>query len=241
MSTVTAAPNLTAASTGRLPEAVQVPALYRARITHTRRSPFRHAFHYASFYWLTDIDQPPDLPLGLRWLARFDPADHDDPRPALTAAGITADRVLRLAHARSLGHGFNPLGVYWCYQHGQPVAVVAEVHNTYGERISYLLHPDDHGRATTPKQMYVSPFYPVDGHYDLRISTPADQLTITITYRRGTDAPFTATLTAHRRAATTGQLLRCWLRHPATPWRTSALIRWQGLRLWARRLTVHPR
>ena len=50
--------------------------------------------------------------------------------------------------------------------------VVAEVHNTYGQRHAYLLHPDDRGRARVPKQFYVSPFYPVDGGYRMSLPEP---------------------------------------------------------------------
>ena len=54
-----------------------------------------------------------------------------------------------LANARVLGYVFNPLTVFWCYDRadGTLACVVAEVHNTYGDRHCYLLHPDDRGRA----------------------------------------------------------------------------------------------
>ena len=53
-----------------------------------------------------------------------------------------------LANARVLGHVFNPISLFWC--HGADGALqpsIAEVHNTYGERHCYLLHPDEAGRA----------------------------------------------------------------------------------------------
>lgn len=73
-----------------------------------------------------------------------------------------------LAHARVLGHVFNPLTVYWCHgPDGSLRQVVAEVHNTYGERHCYLLPPEtargDRGArgdldvAPVPKEFYVSP------------------------------------------------------------------------------------
>ena len=49
---------------------------------------------------------------------------------------------------------------------------MVEVHNTYGDRHAYLVHPDEQGRATTPKQMYVSPFHGTDGTYDLAVPVP---------------------------------------------------------------------
>jgi uncharacterized protein len=57
-----------------------------------------------------------------------------------------------LANARVLGHVFDPLSVFWCYDSSELLAcVVAEVHNTYGERHAYLLRPDEAGVAVTGK------------------------------------------------------------------------------------------
>ena len=54
------------------------------------------------------------------------------------------DRVLMLANARVLGHTFDPLSVFWCLRpDGSLLAVVFEVHNTYGERHAYLLDVDE--------------------------------------------------------------------------------------------------
>ena len=64
----------------------------------------------------------------------------------------------------SLGHVFDPLTVFWCFDSGGDLAcVVAEVHNTYGERHAYLLRPDHSGTARTGKELYVSPFNDVSG------------------------------------------------------------------------------
>jgi DUF1365 family protein len=65
-----------------------------------------------------------------------------------------------LTQARVLGYVFNPLTVYWCHR---PECVVAEVHNTYGQRYAYLLHPDTRGRAvpaTTRARLTTAARYP---------------------------------------------------------------------------------
>ena len=73
-------------------------------------------------------------------------------------------RILMAAHPRAFGHCFNPISVFWCFDgDGRPAGTVVEVHNTYGDRHAYLVHPDAQGRARTDKQMYVSPFHGVDG------------------------------------------------------------------------------
>jgi DUF1365 family protein len=86
------------------------------------------------------------------WLARFRARDHlGDPRASiranldrfLAANGIGRPHTITmLTQARVLGYVFNPLTVYWCHR---PDCVVAEVHNTYGQRHAYLLRTDDRG------------------------------------------------------------------------------------------------
>ena len=47
------------------------------------------------------------------------------------------------------------------------------MHNTYGERHCYLLRPDADGHAGADKAFYVSPFFAVDGRYEMSSPTPA--------------------------------------------------------------------
>ncbi|MBN9620962.1 MAG: DUF1365 family protein, partial [Actinobacteria bacterium] len=100
-----------------------------------------------------------------------------------------------LADARAAGYVFNPLTLFWCHDRsGAVVAVIAEVHNTYGQRHRYLLRPDDAGRAEVAKEFYVSPFYPVDGHYRMSLPEPGERLALTITLHRPDERPFVATV-----------------------------------------------
>ena len=79
------------------------------------------------------------------------------------------------ANARAFGYCFNPITVFWCWDAtGDLAATVVEVHNTYGDRHAYLVHPDEQGRATSPKAMYVSPFHGTDGTYELAVPVPGD-------------------------------------------------------------------
>jgi DUF1365 family protein len=221
---------------------VAAPALYDGVVTHSRRTPLANTFRYRTFYWLVDVDDLPRLPWPMRAFARFDTADHVDIRAELAGQGITADRILMLANARTFGYVFNPISIYWCYDAvGVLLATVAEVHNTYGGRHAYVLHPDEHGRAEVDKAMYVSPFYPVDGRYAIRISDPNAAVSVAVTLRRGADQPFVATLQATRRPVTLANLALAWFRYPWAPLRVTALIRWQGVRLWRRGLEVQPR
>lgn len=220
--------------------ASDVPALYDTRVVHTRRAPIAHRFEYKASYWLVDYDRLPS-PGGITgYLARFEHRDHSDVRTILAEHGVTAERILMLAMARTLGYVFNPISVFWCYDaSGARVAVLADVHNTYGGRHSYFLEPDAKGNSVVEKVLYVSPFYPVDGYYDIRVSEPDATISVSVTLHRENEPPFVASLHANRRPASTRNVVRASLTQPAL--RVALLIRWQAVRLWLRGLTVHPR
>ena len=148
-----------------------------------------------------------------------------------------------LASARVLGHVFDPLSVFWCYDsNGVLVCVVAEVHNTYGERHAYLLRPDEAGTAVTDKDFHVSPFFDVSGTYELRFTLRPDLVATTVTLRRHDAVAFTRDLPGptrnpRRRPALAGRLIR----QPLMPQRISALIRVHGIWLWLHRLPIRSR
>ncbi|MCP3017121.1 DUF1365 domain-containing protein [Nocardiopsis dassonvillei] len=162
----------------------------------------------------------------------------------LAAHGVDLDggRVLMLAHARVLGHVFNPLTVYWCHHRdGRLSRVVAEVHNTYGQRHRYVLDVDARGRAEADKAMYVSPFNAVDGRYRLSLPEPGERLALTVALHRDGRPPLTASVHGRRRPATTASLLLRALRHPLAPLVGTLRIRRQGIGLYLRGLPVQPR
>ncbi len=149
---------------------------------------------------------------------------------------------MMLAHARVLGYVFNPLTVYWCHRaDGTLACVVAEVHNTYGQRHAYLLHTDSRGRAELPKEFYVSPFYPVDGRYRMSLPEPAERLSLSIVLGRPDGHSFAASVHGRGVPATAAALIAAAVRHPAAPVAVAARIRWQGIKLYLRGLRITPR
>ena len=233
----------------RATHALPQPGRFETTIRHTRRSPFTRTFEHASTFWLADLDDLPDH----GWLARFEARDHlGSPGRTLRANveafladnGVTLGdgerpgTILMAAQPRSLGYAFNPISVFWCFDDaGRQAGVVVEVHNTYGERHAYLVHPDEQGRARTEKAMYVSPFHGVDGTYDLAVPIPTDRLHVAVTLRGhddGASAPFSASLTGTRSDLPVRKTLGAAIRG-------SVLIRTHGIFLWARRLPVRPR
>jgi uncharacterized protein len=225
-----------------------LPAIVTGFVRHGRSIPIRHAFRHRVYQWLIDLDDVPRLPWYLRPLARFDVRDHLGGRgPTLKAEllrylarnGIEYDgQVVMLANARVLGHVFDPLTVYWCVD--SPY-VVAEVHNTYGERHVYLLRPDADGDADAAKQFYVSPFNDVSGTYRLTFGLDRDRVHVQVRLSRGDLTVFGASFDGVPRPATRRALLSAAVRLPLMPQRVSALIRLHGVWLWFRRLPVVKR
>lgn len=241
------------APTSAPPDPPAAAALYRCRVTHVRTAPKRHLVRHRTYMWLIDLARPPRLPLLLRPLARFRSADHfagtaptirEGLERFLAARGVdlAGGRVLMLANARVLGHVFNPLSLYWCHDpQGRLRCVVAEVHNTYGERHCYLLRTDERGRAETAKEFYVSPFLPVEGGYRMRLPLPERLVDLAVHWEHEGSRPFTATVRGERQPPGTAALLRAAVRHPWPTLAVSAAIRAHGVLLWLRGLPVRPR
>jgi len=228
-------------------------AIYRTSISHVRQTPLKNAFTYRSYSWFVDVDRLPVLPRILRPLAVFRASDHlgnpgasirSNVEGFLRARGMEPDggAIRMLTSARVFGHVFNPLSLFWCYrQSGDLQCVIAEVHNTYGERYCYLLDTDSAGRASVPKAFYVSPFNDVDGQYRMKVPAPQERLSVSIVLEREGHRPFVATMDGDRRPATVPNILAAAVAVPAAPLLVSALIRIQGVKLWARRLPVVKR
>jgi DUF1365 family protein len=239
---------------------MMTPAIYRTTISHSRQEPIHHSFEYRSYSWYVDVDALPRLAWWLRPFARFRADDHFADSPLVPPNGSLRERlnaffadrdvaapdgrVTALLQARVLGYVFNPLSVFWCHDRdGRLRHVIAEVHNTYGERHAYLLPPADLP-VTTAKKFYVSPFNEVDGCYLVRAPRPDNEVDITVALHRDPRPAFPvfiANLSGERRPATNRQVAIMQFVSPLAPLLVALRIRIQGIKLWLRRLPVVPR
>lgn len=228
-----------------------VPALVAGHVTHRRVGPKRHRFRHSVYQWLVDLDALPVQPWYLRAFASFSAADHlGDPGLSIRSNVETylslndislgpSSRILMLANARVMGHVFDPLSVFWCFDADTvPVCILAEVHNTYGQRHVYLLRPDASGNALADKAFHVSPFFDVSGTYEMRFELAPRAVATTVILRRDRVVAFTATFRGRPVAATRRAILSRFVRNPFMPQQVSALIRIHGSWLWLRRLPV---
>ncbi len=240
-----------------------LPAIVDGIVAHARRAPIRDEFRHRAYQWLVDLDDLPCPPWYLRPIASFDARDHlggtgPDASPDikhnverfLERRGVNlgvGGRVVMLANARVFGHVFDPLTVFWCFDaDGTLRVVVAEVHNTYGERHAYLLSPDPLAdsrldEAAVDKAFYVSPFNDVTGNYSMRFVLTRHDIEVSISLQRDERRVFDASFVGVPSLASNRTIVRCALRMPLMTQKVSALIRFHGVRLWLRRLPIVPR
>lgn len=231
------------------------PTAYLATVRHVRTTPLRHDFSYRTCTWALSLDGSDptrQLPWWQRSFIRFRASDHlgdsdnwrDNIVELASSHGLDASawHILALSGAATAGYAFDPLTVYWCTdQDEQPVAVIAEVRNTYGGRHAYLLQPDDRAVAHAEKQFYVSPFNDVSGSYTLSVPHPdASGFDVRVTLHRPDQRPFVTTWRGSR-PRTWSERIQLAAHMPFAAQVVTTRIRLQGIRLWARRLPLQPR
>jgi DUF1365 family protein len=234
-------------------------AVYEGWVRHRRFEPVEHEFRYPLFLMYLDLAELPGVldPYPLwsarrRALARFRRADFlGDPARPLDACvrdaveaetGSRPDGPVRLLGGlRYLGHSFNPVSFYYCFDRADKrvESVVAEVENIpWGERHAYVL---GRGERTGPvlseeidKQLHVSPLMGMDQTYGFRASEPGERLSVHIESRpRAGEGgkSFDATLDLRRRELSGPTMARLLARHPAMSLQVVARIYAQSLRL----------
>lgn len=145
---------------------------------------------------------------------------------------------------RLFGYQFNPVSFYFCRSAaGRTVAAIVEVTNTFREAKPYLVLPDAHGRlhCRTPKNFYVSPFSPLDYEFDFTLATPGERLAVRIDDYAGSERMLHSTLGGRRVPLTDRTLAWFLLKYPFVTVKIMALIHWQALKLWLRRVPWFPK
>jgi hypothetical protein len=228
-------------------------AVYTGTLMHARRTPSRHVFRYPVSYWLYDLDELPELERRLRLFSvngrnvvTLQDRDHFDGTKPLKqavlelAADPSIERVLMLTQPRVLGYVFNPVSFYWCYRgDGSLACMVAELNNTFGERLPEVLRGPAL-RYEQRKRLHVSPFFGLDQSYEYAFSQPGDEVWARIHVRDDDGArPLTAVLHGRRHELTNRSLAALLLRYPVQPLQVIALIHFEALRLWLKRVPFH--
>ncbi len=248
----------------------QSDALYVGTVAHRRFQPKAHAFNYELFqlylntrhiestlsaFWFCSVRR-------FNWL-QYRRADYFGP-PEICLDKAVRDHVehkqgerptgpiFLLTHLRVFGFVINPVSFYYGFDDSGTKLqwILAEITNTpWGERHSYFLPIHGAQAAQGPlqwqfaKQFHVSPFLPMNLHYDWRFGSPGQRLDV---YMRVQDAAsvaqFDATLTLTQRELSSQALLAQLLRYPFITAKVAFAIYWQALRLWLKGIPFfnHP-
>jgi DUF1365 family protein len=238
-------------------------ALYTGYVRHTRVSQRKLSLHHRCFWVSLDVDRIDEIVSKLSILShgRFnilgiydrDYGDGSD-RPLreqieqhLTTAGIEsrAAKIVLFSMPRVLGYGFNPISLYFCMDEtGAPAAIVYEVHNTFGQRHSYVARVEQDSETivqSAGKTFYVSPFMDMDLSYKFRIVITAGKFNLAISaYQQDKPVIFTS-LHARRSELDNCNLLKAWIAHPLLTVKVIAAIHFHALRLWLKGIKLRLR
>ena len=161
---------------------------------------------------------------------------------ALRAAnGLPVPHATRVVtNLRAFGYVFNPVSFFIDYDRtGAIASVIAEVNNTYGGSLRYVLGPRDRvpGAAVAfrhVRELFVSPFLhgpmTYDFVFDAALDAPALAITMHVTNAAGARV-FTARFAGERSALSDATLARAAVRYPLMTARVIGLIHWQAIKL----------
>ena len=226
--------------------------IYTGTVMHERLRPKRHRLRYSVFCLLIDLDEFSLLDgrsalfgINRSGIFSFREADHGDGHGSLkdwsarllNQHGIAHDggRIELLCYPRLFGYVFNPLSVYFCHDRaGTLVGILCEVHNTHGERHTYVMRADASQsvvRHSAAKTFFVSPFMPMDCVYRFRIAPPAARVGISILEDDAEGLLLTAVFTGERREISSGLWWRLLLGYPLMTLKVVAGIHFEAVRL----------
>lgn len=238
--------------------------IYAGTVMHSRTGEHPNRFEYGVYYLFVDVESMDDLAARLRWFghnraallsvhdADHGPRDGSALRPwmdgILARAGIDlgAGRVFLLTFPRVLGFRFYPVSFWYCYhEDGSLRAILAEVHNTIGGRHNYLLHKqgapmDLHAKPQVDKVFYVSPFIPMQAHYEFTFTEPGDTLGVAIHDFVEGPLLLVASLRLRAEELTDRNLLRLLARFGPMSARAWLLIHLQALRIVSKGIRYIP-
>ena len=237
---------------------------------HHRLEPKKHRFHYHVFMFYIDLDEVTLLTKKL-WMfsnEKFNffslrksehiqlPIDKPDTQKSIKEQisiylsqnniEIGKGKIMLLTNLNVLGYNFNPVSFYYCFdESSQPLCVVAEIGNTFGEIKPFLLNKNNLSKnifhLNTTKYFYVSPFIDHDTNFDFNLAIPDQKLNIRIDDHKNEKRFFISTLTGTKKYLNNFNLIWYSIRFPFITLKIITLIHWNALLLWMKKIPFHKK
>jgi len=226
-----------------------------AQVFHKRLAPSINQFSYRVFYICFDVTKTKNLCSKFLSLNRFNlfsfyEKDHGKRdgssldgciREILLSQNINhhVKKIFLMTHPRIFGYAFNPVSFWFCLSEKEElVAVLAEVHNTFGENHNYLVFNRDNSPIKqdqwfdADKQFHVSPFFEVKGSYKFRFIFDQNKIAAWIDYLSDSKQKSLLTSVICKKIDLTSKnLLRQFFAIPLMTFKVIFLIHWQALKL----------
>jgi DUF1365 family protein len=237
--------------------------LYECTVMHHRLYPKRHRFEYPVFFFYLDLDELAALDHRLRLFSRgrfniysFNDSDHFGKSGDVKASALaflsrhgvdatSVEKVFLLTFPRVFGYVFNPVSFYFATaSDGRVLGAIAEVTNTYREQKAYFVPVSSHDgrrfRRVVAKHFYVSPFTKLDVSFDFRLELPGDSLELHVDdVEADGRRSLVSTVRGRRTELSTARLVWNTFKFPLVTVKVIALIHWNALLLWWKKVPYH--
>ena len=228
--------------------------IYIGSVIHKRFKPKKHFFKYNVFCLFLDLDEINELDQKILFfsynkfniLSFFD-KDHGYrdgssiknwlihvlQKKNISTINI---KIKILCYPRIFGYVFNPLSIFFIYDaDSNPVAILYEVKNTFGEQHTYVFKIDIKNKQilnNCKKKFYVSPFMDLESKYFFKVLIPNERLSVIIDQRDKEGKLLFASQDGERVKLSSKNLLKSYLKHPLMTLKIISAIHYEALKLW---------
>lgn len=235
------------------------PQLLKSQVMHKRFSPKVNIFRYQLNYLLLPLTSIEDksiankIALNKFGLHSFYEIDHGfrDHRSLRSWVShihkmnniAIPKNITLICLPRILGYVFNPVSFWLGTDDKQNItSIIYEVNNTWGETHSYIYEANDINTGIwlqLGKQLHVSPFFPVKGHYKFSVKFTHSRSRILINYYQGSDKKLATSL--HSIHMTLNPKVLTWsiIKNPLLAVKVIGLIHFQAIKLLFKNAKFH--
>ena len=231
-------------------------SIYSGHVIHKRFKPKIHYFKYKVFSLLIDLSELNQLHNRVNLfsynrfnLVSFYDKDHGDRDGTSLIEWVTKNlkknnisteniKIKLLCYPRILGFVFNPLSVFYVYNHSnQLIAILYEVKNTFGEQHTYIFRVEKDNNLIQndcSKKFHVSPFIEMKCNYFFRILKPEDKISVIIDQYDSEGKILYASQDGVRTDLNSKYLLKSYIKHPIMTFKIILAIHYEAFKLWAK-------